>query len=167
MVWARFTFCDSCGNEYRLPDTGPQIKECQSCLDDKSSWKMRKDVPLVPISSDKPIEPRVGNCLCGQTFPIPIKRGRPPVRCDDCREAYSNGMIRDRLASKGIDPDLALRKRIDSRPTSTPREPMILAEGEDETQKTAKLIAAKRRVDELEMFLKSRGQHISQHQDNW
>lgn len=117
--------------------------------------------------SEEPVEPRVGNCACGQTFVIPIKRGRPPVRCEDCREAYANGMIRDRLASKGIDPDLAVRRRIDSRPIPNPREEINSSQSEDEIQLSDKIITARRRVDELEMFLKSRGQHISQHQDKW
>lgn len=110
---------------------------------------------------------RVGTCVCGQTFPIPIKRGRPPVRCEACREAYSNGTLRDRLASLGIDPDLALRKRIDLRPSTTPPDGTILAEGEAEIEKVPDISAARKRVETLEMLLKSRNLHISQHRDTW
>lgn len=112
-------------------------------------------------------ETRTGTCVCGQTFVIPIKRGRPPVRCEDCREAYANGMIRDRLASLGIDPDRATRKRINSQPTPTPREDWILAEREDEIEIVQDVSRAKQRVEHLEMLLKSRNLHISQHRDKW
>lgn len=167
MVWARFTFCDSCGKEYRLSDTGPQLKECQSCLNDKSSWKMRKDVPLVPIRSDKPIEPRVGICVCGAEFPIPVKRGRPPVRCTACRDAYADGTLPDRLASLGIDHHMITRPRINSDPSSTPTDPMILAEREAETEKVKKKREAEELVNRLEERLKAAGKHISQHRDKW
>lgn len=113
------------------------------------------------------MEERVGICVCGAEFPIPVKRGRPPVRCDACREAYADGTLRDKLASLGIDPDLALRKRIDLHATSTPRNPMILAERGDEIEKVPEKITVEQRLDELEMLLKSRGLHISQHRDKW
>lgn len=108
---------------------------------------------------------RLGTCVCGETFEIPIKRGRPPVRCGECREAYANGMLRDRLASLGIDPDVALRKRIDLHPSSTPHDAPILAEGADENQKPRRALTVSQRVDWLEMRLKASGSHISQHRD--
>lgn len=110
---------------------------------------------------------RVGTCVCGTEFPIPIKRGRPPVRCPECREAYANGTLRDRLASLGIDPDLALRKRIDLRPTSTPQGPGILAQGEDAIEEVDEKTKAQQLVDDLEFKLKLAGLHISQHRDKW
>lgn len=110
---------------------------------------------------------RVGTCVCGQTFPIPIKRGRPPVRCDACREAYSNGTLRDRLVSLGIDPNLAQPKRFNSSPTSTPQGEIKEAESEDEIQKPGRVLSVSQRVDWLEMRLKASGSHISQHRDKW
>lgn len=110
---------------------------------------------------------RVGNCVCGQTFPIPFKRGRPPVRCDGCREAYSNGTLRDRLASLGIDPDVVLRKRINSGLSPTLRDAEILAQSEDETEIVDEINKSKARVANLELMLKANGSHISQHKDKW
>lgn len=35
-----------------------------------------------------PVAPKVGTCRdCGKTFDLPTGRGRPPVRCSECREA--------------------------------------------------------------------------------
>lgn len=110
---------------------------------------------------------RQGKCVCGNTFPIPAKRGRPPVRCLDCREAYANGTLPDRLASLGIDHHVALRKTNKSRGTRTPQDMAILAQGEDENEKIVPFLTASERVARLEMLLKSRGLHISQHRDKW
>lgn len=116
---------------------------------------------------EKPVEPRTIACLCGNTFVYIPKRGRPPVRCDDCREAYANGMIRDRLASLGVDPNLAVQHRIKSRPIPTPREPMILGEGEAESEEFPDISKSRAKVDRLEENLKRAGLHISQHRDKW
>lgn len=112
-------------------------------------------------------EVREGICVCGGTFEIPIKRGRPPVRCPECREAYSDGTLPDRLASKGIDPHVALRRRFNSDPSLDPQDPLILAEREAETDKAKKKREAEALVDRLEANLKMAGQHISQHRDKW
>lgn len=112
-------------------------------------------------------EVREGKCLCGETFEIPIKRGRPPVRCAECREAYTDGTLRDRLASKGIDPDVATRRRFNSDPTSTPQGEINGPQRGHQTGNLGKNPEVERRIDELEMFLKSRNRHISQHRDSW
>lgn len=112
-------------------------------------------------------EERVGNCVCGNTFPIPAKRGRPPVRCVDCREAYANGTLPDRLASLGIDHHVALRKTNKFSAPSTPRGPTILGQGADEIENVDEVNRVEDRLNRLEGALKSRGLHISQHRDKW
>lgn len=112
-------------------------------------------------------EERLGECVCGGTFEIPIKRGRPPVRCPECREAYANGTLPDRLASKGIDPHVALRRRFNFDPTSTPSGEINSPQRGHGTGNLGKNPEVERRIDELEMFLKARNLHISQHRDKW
>lgn len=113
------------------------------------------------------MEQREVNCLCGEVFLIPIKRGRPAVRCPDCREAYSNGTLRDRLASKGVDHYRQSPARINSDPTSTPQGEINEPQRGYGSQNLGKNPEVEKRIDELEMFLKSRGLHISQHRDKW
>lgn len=110
---------------------------------------------------------RTGTCVCGAEFPIPAKRGRPPVRCVDCREAYSNGTLPDRLAQMGIDPDVALRKRIVLPVGDDTSDPEILAQREAQIEKTGKIKRTEEQIDRLEYELKMRGIHISQHRDKW
>lgn len=121
----------------------------------------------MPDNSDKPVEPRTITCLCGNSFTYIPKRGRPPVRCDDCREAYANGMIRDRLASLGIDPNLAIQRRINSHPIPTPRKEINLPEGEPQIEEVPDINKSRAKVDRLEESLKRAGLHISQHRDKW
>lgn len=106
-------------------------------------------------------------CLCGEVFLIPIKRGRPAVRCGECREAYANGTLRDRLASKGIDPYRPSPSRINSDPTSTPQDEINKPQIEDETEISKKRREANELVDRLEEKLRVAGNHISQHRDKW
>lgn len=113
------------------------------------------------------MEQREVKCLCGEVFHIPVKRGRPAVRCPDCREAYSNGTLRDRLASKGIDPYRPSPSRINSDPTSTPQDEINKPQRGYGSQNLGKNPEVERRIDELEMLLKSRNRHISQHRDTW
>lgn len=110
-------------------------------------------------------EVREGICVCGATFPIPIKRGRPPVRCPACREAYADGTLPDRLASLGVDRSVLHPRRIKSDPTSTPQGEINSPQLGHGTGNLGKNPEVERRIDELEMFLKSRNRHISQHRD--
>ena len=106
-------------------------------------------------------------CVCGETFMIPVKRGRPAVRCPECREAHANGTLADRLWSRGIDTSLRHARAIKSDGTSTPSDPTILAEREAEKELSKKRREAEELVDRLEFKLRMAGNHISQHRDKW
>lgn len=74
-------------------------------------------------------------CRCGQTFTYEKKRSRPPVWCESCRESI-NASERSRI-------------RRDEHNALPPEERTTMS--------------PKDRVDYLELLLRSRGTHISQH----
>jgi hypothetical protein len=73
-------------------------------------------------------------CRCGTVFTTEIKRGRPKVWCDSCRDEINSG-ARNRM-------------RVEEERAKPPEE-REMTPGE--------------RIDYLELLLKSRGTHISQH----
>lgn len=113
------------------------------------------------------MEIREGVCVCGQTFEIPIKRGRPPVRCPECRDAYANGTLPDRLASLGVDRSVLGRRPFNSSPTPTPKGEIKNPQCGSEIENMSDTDRVNDRLNRLEGALKERGLHISQHRDKW
>ena len=105
-------------------------------------------------------ETRTARCACGAQFEIQVgKRGRPPTRCAECQAAKADGTLRDRLtqlAPGWISQELGMSAEELTEKTRTAQ-----VKKTEETAESKK--KAEEAVDHLEMMLKSRGQHISQH----
>lgn len=91
------------------------------------------------MSEEKVPKFELRKCRCGTEFVIEIKRGRPQVWCETCRENINAG-ARQRMR---VEQERA--RPVEER-DMTPAE----------------------RIDYLELLLKARGAHISQHRtDNF
>lgn len=169
-------FCGNCNNVFAIPSRPGQLpKLCNKCRDLHEIEKMTE---------------KTASCRkCNNSFVVPKRSGRPASLCEKCRELQVLELQTPKATTISVAPKAPQVQEkpefdkmmaclceqchdvfaIPSRRGRPPKYCNRCLRGgdlptQDESQRAADRYRAKLRVDNLEMLLKSRGTHISQHQ---
>ncbi len=117
--------------------------------------------------------------ICGGTYDAPIRRGRPPVKCDECKateEKEAAKIVRRKRTPKtldGIKFTAVARGRGGVKHSVAPKEEeptvelteaqqVALENSRQATLREQRVKAGNERIDRLDMMLKAHGIHLSQ-----